>query len=216
MDEHLQEVHDRAKQELTQMHFRWQLFRQLFATNPYRIDLINQTSANLLVQFQWLVIDYMILSLSKLTDPAEMWDNNNLSFHYILEKVHESGNDDLASEIEAELGELTAASEKFRNIRNKRVAHNDLVTALESEQSPLPGVSRAEIETALNHARNIMNQVELSYNNSQTAYEHMILPLQDDGRSVLIWLQKGLAYEQLADEGLIARDRWRELGDIDS
>ena len=122
----------------------------------------------------------------------------------------------MASEIEAELGELTAASEKFRNIRNKRVAHNDLVTALESEQSPLPGVSRAEIETALNHARNIMNQVELTYNNSQTAYEHMILPLQDDGRSALIWLQKGLAYEQLADDGLIARDRWRELGDIDS
>lgn len=216
MDEHLQIVFDRIKQELNQIHYRWNLFRQMFGTNPTRIELINKTSSNFFVEFQWLVIDYMVMSLSKLTDRARMRGNDNLSYHYLIEKVRESGSGDLAYELQAELDELTVACEKFREIRNKRVAHNDLVVALDGDDSPLPGVSRADIEQALVHARDLMNKVELYFNDSQTLYEEIILPLTNDGRSVLIWLQKGLMYEQLEYEGLVERGKWRELGDLDS
>ena len=216
MDEHLQKVFDRIKQELHHIHYRWTLYRQMFGTNPSRIELINKTSSNVFVEFQWLVIDYMVMSLSKLTDRARMQGNDNLSYHYLIEKVRESGNVDLADELQAELDELTVACEKFREIRNKRVAHNDLVVALDNNVSPLPGVSRADVEVALVHARNIMNKVELHFNDSQTLYEEIILPLTNDGRSVLIWLQKGLMYEQLEDDGVVERDKWRELGDLDS
>lgn len=216
MDEHLTKVFERIKAELNHLHYRWTLYRQLFATSSYRIDLINRTSSNVFVEFQWLVIDSMVMSLSKLTDAARMRKNENLSFHYLIERVRELGEEGLAQELEEELQQLVEASEKFRNIRNKRVAHNDLVTALGEEGSPLPGVSRKEIETALEHSRNIMNKVELHFNDSQTLYNEIILPLTNDGRSVLIWLQKGLAYEQLEDEGAIENGKWRELGDIDS
>ena len=216
MDEHLQKVFDRIKQELIHVHYRWTLYRQMFGTNPSRIELINKTSSNVFVEFQWLVIDYMVMSLSKLTDKARMRGNDNLSFHYLIEKARESENVEIAKELKAELDELTDACEKFRKIRDKRVAHNDLVVALDEDSSPLPGVSRADIEAALVHARNIMNKVELRFNGSQTAYKELILPLTNDGRSVLIWLQKGLMYEQLEDDGVIERGKWRELGDLDS
>ncbi|WP_280542468.1 hypothetical protein [Chromohalobacter sp. 11-W] len=216
MDEHLQKVFDRIKQELNHIHYRWTLYRQMFGTNPSRIELINKTSSNIFVEFQWLVIDHMVMSLSKLTDRARMGGNDNLSYHYLIEKVRASGNEELADELQVELDELTVACEKFRELRNKRVAHNDLVVALDEDGSPLPGVSRADIEAALIHARNIMNKVELHFNDSQTLYEEIILPLTNDGRSVLIWLQKGLMYEQLEDEGVIERGKWRELGDLDS
>ncbi|MEQ7870326.1 hypothetical protein V6R97_06705 [Chromohalobacter salexigens] len=216
MDEHLQKVFDRIKQELNHIHYRWTLYRQMFGTNPSRIELINKTSSNIFAEFQWLVIDYMVMSLSKLTDRARMGGNDNLSYHYLIEKVRASGNKELADELQIELDELTVACEKFRELRNKRVAHNDLVVALDEDGSPLPGVSRADIEAALIHARNIMNKVELHFNDSQTLYEEIIPPLTNDGRSVLIWLQKGLMYEQLEDEGVIERGKWRELGDLDS
>lgn len=216
MDKHLEKVFERIKAELNHLHYRWTLYRQMFATNPYRIDLINRTSSNVFVEFQWLVIDSMVMSLSKLTDAARMRKNENLSFHYLIEILRKLGEESLAKELGKELQQLVEACEKFRNIRNKRVAHNDLVTALEEEGSPLPGVSRNEIETALEHSRNIMNKVELHFNDSQTLYDEIILPLTNDGRSVLTWLQKGLAYKQLEDDGVIEYGKWRELGDIDS
>lgn len=216
MDEHLQKVFVRIKQELNYIHYRWTLYRQMFGTNLSRIELINRTSSNVFVEFQWLVIDYMVMSLSKLTDKARMGGNDNLSYHYLIEKVRESENFELAVELQSELKQLTIACEKFREIRNKRVAHNDLVVALDKDNSPLPGVSRADIEAALVHARNIMNKVELHFNDSQTLYQEIILPHTNDGRSVLIWLQKGLMYKRLEDEGVIERGKWRELGDLDS
>lgn len=216
MDEHLQKVFDRIKQELNHIHYRWTLYRQIFGTNSSRIELINKTSSNVFVEFQRLVIDNMVMSLSKLTDRARMRGNDNLSYHYLIEKIKESGNVELVDSLQSELDELTATCEKFKKIRNKRVAHNDLVVALDEVNSPLLGVSRADIEAALVHARNIMNQVELHFNDSQTLYEEIILPLTNDGRSVLIWLQKGLMYEQLEDDGIIKWGKWRELGDLDS
>ena len=216
MDEHLQEVFDRIKQELNHIHYRWTLYRQMFGTNTNRIELINRASSNVFVEFQWLLIDYMVMSLSKLTDRARMRGNDNLSYHYLIEKIIKSERFELADEMQSELDELILACENFREIRNKRVAHNDLVVALDKDDSPLPGVSRADIEAALVHARNIMNKVELHFNDSQTLYEEIILPLTNDGRSVLIWLQKGLMYEQLEDEGAVERGKWRELGDLDS
>ncbi|MBL0524110.1 hypothetical protein [Aeromonas dhakensis] len=215
MDEHLQKVFDRMKQELNHIHYRWTLYRQMFGTNPGRIRLINKTSSNVFVEFQWLIIDYMVMSLSKLTDSARMRGNDNLSFHYLIDKVRESRNVDLADELESELEALMIACKKFREIRNKRVAHNDLVVALDEDGSPLPGVSRADIENALVHARNLMNKVELHFNDSQTLYEEIIIPLTNDGRSVLVLLQKGLMYDQLEDEGVIERGKWLELGDLD-
>jgi hypothetical protein len=216
MDEHLQNVFDRIKQELNNIHYRWKLYRQMFGTYPSRIELINRTSSNVFVEFQWLTIDYMVMALSKLTDKARMRGNENLSYHYLIEKVRENGNDELVDELQIELEELITACNKFRKIRNKRVAHNDLVAALGEEESPLPGVSRADIETALVHAGNLMNKVEFHFNDSQTLYEEIIIPLTNDGRSILIWLQKGLMYEQLEDEGVVERGKWRKLGDLDS
>ncbi len=215
MDSHLNRVFELIKQELNKVHYRWKLYRQMFGTNSSRIELINKTSSNVFVEFQWLVIDYMVMSLSKLTDRARMSGNDNLSFPLLIELVRKAGNENLAAELDQDLNYLQDACKKFRQIRDKRVAHNDLVVALEDCASPLPGVSRADVETALEHARNVLNKIELHYLGSQTLYQELILPLTNDGRSVLIWLQKGLAYDQLEDGGLIEQGEWRKLGNID-
>ena len=215
MDSHLSRVFELIKHELNKIHYRWKLYRQMFGTNSSRIELINKTSSNVFVEFQWLVIDYMVMSLSKLTDRARMSGNDNLSFPLLIELVRKSGNENLAAELDQDLNYLQDACKKFRQIRDKRVAHTDLVVALEDSASPLPGVSRADVETALEHARNVLNKIELHYLGSQTLYQELILPLTNDGRSVLIWLQKGLAYEQLEDGGVIERGEWRKLGNLD-
>lgn len=215
MEKELQEAFERTKQELTHLHYRWIMYVQLFGTNSYRIDLINQTASNFLVEFQWLVIDSMVLALSKLTDPAQMRGNYNLSFTYLADEIEKSDTNGVVGELREILEELNTSVRHFREIRNKKIAHNDLAVALDSENSPLPGVSRADVKRALKLAGDFLNKIELAYFDSTTAYEMTILPLTNDGRSLLIRLQKSLAYDQLEDEGTIENGKWRQLGKID-
>lgn len=215
MDKPLKDAFDHAQKELTHLNYRWIMFVQLFGTNSHRIRLINQTASNLLSEFQWLVIDSMVLGLSKFTDPAKMKGNSNLSFLYFIEEIDKAEKGGIADELRQLLNELDAAVEKFRAIRNKKIAHNDLAVALGSADSPLPGASRSDVNKALRIAGEFLNKIELNYFNSNTAYENTILPLHNDGRSLLIRLQKSLAYDQLAAEGVIDWNKWEELGDID-
>jgi len=215
MDDELTEAFEKTQNELVHLHRRWILYVQLFGTNHHRIDIINKTAPDVLVEFQWLTLDHLILSLSKLTDPETTCGKLNLSFNYLIRKTEELGNKKLAEALTEILIQLELAVKKFRLIRNKRIAHNDLVVALESHDSPLPGVSRAEITAALKLAGNFLNLIELDYRNSQTFYDMTRLGLKSDARALLIWLQKGLAYEKITDSGTIERDFWRSIGNID-
>ena len=58
--------------------------------------------------------------------------------------------------------------------------------------------------------------MKTAFFNSTTGYDLTILPLTNDGRSLLIRLQKSLAYDQLEDSGVIDNGMWQELGNIDA
>jgi hypothetical protein len=216
MNEETRLVFDQIKRELTVIHYRWTLYLQIFGTNPDRINIANRTASNVFAELQWLLIDYMVLALSKLTDPASMRRIGNLSFAYLIDSIRSQGASELASELEGMLKELCGKCEEFRQIRNKRIAHNDLVVALDDGTSPLPGVSREQVEQVLESARAIANKVELFFRESQTIYQDVIIPLTNDGRALLIWLQKGLAYKALEDAQAIPYGKWREIADIDA
>ena len=216
MEDELNEAIEKAKKELTHLYYRWIMYVQIFGDNTHRIDIINQTSSNLLMEFQWLVIDNMVLSLSKFTDPAKMRGNDNLSFPYLMDEIEKTDKKEIVPELKEILDNLNISVAHFREIRNKRIAHNDLAVALDSDDSPLPGVSRADVNGALKLAGDFLNKIQVTFFDSTTAYELTILPLTNDGRSLLIRLQKSLAYDQLEDNGVIESGMWRGLGNIDA
>ena len=215
MSEEFNEVFERIKELLTHLNIRWIIYLQMYGANAYRVELLNNTASNAFYEFQWLVMDNMILSLSKLTDSAKMRGNWNLSLPYLHEEIINLKEVQLSEELGDIIEELNSSVENFRKIRNKRIAHNDLAVAID-DNSPLPGVSRADITRALELIMDFLNKIELHYFDSTTRYDMTILPLNNDGRALLIWLQKALAYEKLEDEGLIERGFWRSLGEIDA
>ena len=215
MSEEFKEVFEHIKELLTHLNIRWIIYKQMYGTNVYRVELLNNTASNVFSEFQWLVMDNMILSLSKLTDPAKMRGNWNLSLPYLYEEIINLNEVQLSEELGEILEELNNSVENFRKIRNKRIAHTDLAVAID-DNSPLPGVSRADITRALELVMDFLNKIELHYFDSTTRYDMTILPLKNDGRALLICLQKALAYEKLEDEGVIERNFWRSLGEIDA
>lgn len=196
MDGRYREIFAALKTEIVDLHLRWIIYRQLYAASAEAIELLNKSGSNVFFLLQHLLLDDCALRLSKLTDPAEQGKFANLSVFQLLENIAETDKGFPRAELEALIGELKARSEKFRKLRNKRIAHADLEHALKVAEDPLPGISRTDVEEALDALRRVMNAVELHYDNSQTLYEETIVAYEADGNRLLSVLEKGHVAQQ--------------------
>ncbi|GIB49738.1 hypothetical protein VCSRO92_3440 [Vibrio cholerae] len=61
-----------------------------------------------------------------------------------------------------------------------------------------------------------MNEVESYFFDSETCYDEGMTSYSCDGRALVMYLQKALAYQQLEDDGLVEEMYWLKFGDIDS
>jgi hypothetical protein len=93
----------------------------------------------------------------------------------------------------------------FRRIRNKRVAHLDLMSSLKVDPDPLPGISREMVESALSAVRDFMNEFGGCFCNSATAYEHF--RMQGDGEALIWQLKRAADYRDGVQDGSIAQER---------
>jgi len=98
---------------------------------------------------------------------------------------------------------VRSASEFAGPWRNKRLAHKDLEHALATSETPLPGVSRASIEGALAAIRELMDAVQVYYEDTSTAYADVVLG-SGDGNGLARVVQAGLDAEHERRERLQA------------
>ena len=203
------EVFHELTTEVTWLHARWIMYRQLFAHSPKRIDLLNECASTFCYTIQDVLIGDVQIALSKLTDPARTRTNENLSLEQLQERVEKQGEPNLQAALRQILDELKQKCVPFRTWRNKRLAHLDLTTAMKSTLNPLLGVSRQMIEDALDLVRKYLNAIQIHYDKSETGYEHFIMTASD-GEALISMLKYGLRYEQLIQEKKIALNDWEE------
>ncbi len=196
------------RSEITWLHGRWLTYRELFAENPRRIDLLNECAGAFFYLIHDVLIDEVQVCLSKLTDPAKTGKHENLSLEQLQTKLEQYGNSTLAAKCRVILDNIHLQCKVFRIRRHKELAHLDLPTALKQLAKPLPGVSRQMIEDALQSVRDFMNAIEAHYNDSEWGYEHFIL--NDGAEALLATLRFGLRYEELVQERALPYDDWRK------
>jgi HEPN superfamily AbiU2-like protein len=197
-------IHDlwsALKSEVVWLHGRWIIYLQLYGTSAERIDLLNRSGSTFFYILQMTLLHDVQLSLSKLDDPAGSGTRKNMTLDALVEQLGDVGEAAVAAEIKPLVAAYHASCVKLRQRRNKSIAHYDLNTMLAAKVTPIEGPSRAEIETALEALREVMNHVELHYTQSQTAYEHFIMT--HDGDQVIEVLKRGLRYGEMVQEGVI-------------
>lgn len=202
----IDDVYEELKTEITWLHGRWVVYRQLFAESEKRIDLLNDCASAFFYIIQDVLIGEIQISLSKLTDQARSGKFNNLSLEQLQALVDTHGDQTLAAQTRLVLDQLHSKCEPFRVWRNKRLAHLDLTTAMKSNADPLPGISRQMIEDALSLVREFMNKIEGHYRDSEVGYEHFIM--HSDGEALVAMLRSGMRYEELLKEEKISYDDW--------
>lgn len=194
--------------EVSWLHGRWAIYRQIYGTSEARIDILNRSAGTFAHMLQDVLLDDVQLGLAKLGDPAITHIKGvvleNLTLSNLCQLVTTSGA--LVAELPPLLAAYDTACAKARDRRNKRIAHFDLETMLKPKAS-LHGPSRAEIEAALEALRNLMNRVSLHYTGSQTAYNHIVL--DSDGDSLIGILKRGLRYRDMVRDGAVPQDDLR-------
>ena len=88
-----------------------------------------------------------------------------------------------------------------RDWRNRRLAHNDLLLALNVGVKPLPGVSREKIEATLLAFRSVLNIISQKYWQSETYYEDLIVR-GGEGQDVIRLIRSGLRAKEARIERL--------------
>ena len=159
------DIFDKLCQDVYLVHWQWAAYRVLYGTSPERIDLLNRVAPD----FFWLVertlSDAVLMSLVRMADPACTGRHENLSLPRLIEAVPKNHCAGFQKELQDLMETVELRCRTFREIRNRRIAHRDLPTALNYHTDPLPGVSRQAVEDALDSIRQLMNHIAEYYEN---------------------------------------------------
>lgn len=210
--ESIKDVFAQLKNEITSLHARWKIYRQLFAHSDDRIRLLNRSAPTFFLLIHGVLIDEIQLSIGKLTDPAGIYKNENLSLKKLHEQVQKLGKDRLSSKLNDILVDLCGEHKQnipgkcdtIRTRRNKRIAHFDLNTSIQLSTDPLPGVSRQMIEDVLASLRKYMNTIEGYYCQSEYRYHDPIIGPYD-AEALVALLEYGLKFKHLEIESVKKR-----------
>lgn len=193
--------------ETTWLHGRWIIYLQLFGTNKERVQLLNESGGSFFNLLQVILLHDIQLTLSKLGDPAYLGNKENMTLRALNKELKDLGEMVAANKMKEPLQKFAAACEKIRHRRNKWIAHFDRPTMLNDNVNPRMGPSREEIEHSLEALREAMNCISLHYTDMTILYEEF--SMQADGEILVKCLRQSLRYRELVNEGVVARDDYR-------
>ena len=178
-------------QEVVRLHIYWDQFIELFGGTPGRIEIINRTAPRFFILTQRLLWNEALLSISRLTAHPKSMGKPNLTVRRLSPLIQDR---ELQSEVNERVSSLIAQADFAIKWRNRKIAHTDLLLALDRPTEALPVATRAAIEECLSGLAGVLNAVELPFMNSTTAYSYS--NSTHGARELLFWLRDGLRRDE--------------------
>jgi AbiU2 len=188
MGDHLGQVYNAMSNELSWLHVKWNLYRQLYATSPERVEILNRAASHFFGVLRRALVDDIAMHVARLTDPATIRGRQNLTIRRLPPLVPDA--------LKAETKDLASAAMKacdsVRVWRNRRIAHIDLEWV--TSHDPLPGVTFGQLGAAVESLCAVLHRLEQHYWQTSTMYADVITP-SGDAESLVYFLWKGLLDE---------------------
>lgn len=177
------EAIDRRVQEIFA---RYDIYNQLFNSGDDNVKLLNASGSYVFYLFQRLLLDDMLLALSRMTDDEGKPGKENASIKYLLALAtpHLSAENTHAATIS--VARLNGHVSNIRVHRNKMIAHPDLAHAIGT--STLPDIGYAEIEGAMQELTEVMLRLGNSKIRRVGGYKP-IIAFGTDGNTLLTKLR---------------------------
>jgi hypothetical protein len=193
---------------------KWNQYEGLFGFSQERIDLIDEGGRFFRVILHDLLFDNVILSLSRLFDPAESFVRRknkrspNLSFWYLKLLLETNGESEFAKRFEEQIELLEPKIDTLKTHRNERIAHLDH-SAVTSEDYRWPDVPRELIGQALQGADGLLKEFEVHF--TRRAIDGWQAFSAGGYEALLTALAKARAYDRLETEGKILPNTFRNF-----
>lgn len=157
------------------LHLKWKVYRSLYGDSPERVDLLNWSAPVFFAILDDVLLDDVLLEIARMTDSDRTGRWENASIQKLITILPP---EDVAEHSwSVKLSELHALSDRIRTIRDKRLAHADLDSAVRYHDDPLPGVSRAYVEDVLKGIRDLLGSIENKYRATRTAHQDFLPPI---------------------------------------
>lgn len=202
--ESLQEIFEGLWQEAASLHAHWELYLDLYG-DPEKIDLLNATVPSVFQLIEESLRATMTVSFGRLTDPSKTGRKDNLSLARLVESLPAHCDDRFVHSAKQRLVDIQSHCEPITTHRNRRFAHNDLATAINYHENPLPGIGQSRITGALKMIAELMNSVEMYFQNCETAYGHGIQ--HGTGKDLIFLLERAMEYDRKQRNAEIAKYR---------
>lgn len=183
MDVEVRTLFHRIHEEAIQLFYRWEIYRQLFAGGQENLNLLNRSGSNVFALLQGLIQENVFLTLCRLTDPEKTGAYENLSLRNLLGKAEAVFETNVHADLLGKLEQLENLTDKLRVHRRKRIAHLDLVHAINLER--LSEVQYAEVEEALSSLGSVMRELHRLILDADTSYREPAIEYGCDGNHLL-------------------------------
>jgi hypothetical protein len=195
MGAELGKLFNALQSEVLRTRIYWAQYRQLYGTNPGRIELLNRSGG-----LFWVIVDdvlwsHVLLSIARLFDPKEGNHKvrgklpRNISLAAMVDLI---GDAELKEALGDRLQEMKTEAKTLKQWRNTSLAHLDQGVHFRLEDAP--GFSRAYVESLLNGTEDLMNRVQRHYLRSEFKY-HGDFP-EGSAESLLYLIRAGLKVQK--------------------
>lgn len=193
------EIFGRLCNDLAWLTAKWRLYLDLFSEKE-NTDLLSSRAPGAFQIIEEALRNDMTMAMSRLSDPSQQGSNRNLSLARVAERFdHVPGLKELREE-------FNKACKPIQTLRNKRVGHNDLDTALNPHDNPVPGIGRNDVDNILRLAGKILNVLVQSVADTEYCFELRVI---GDGQALLESLRVAERVDQVERERIEALCRNR-------
>ena len=193
--ESLADLHAKLEVELVWIYAKWRQFESVFAAPSPDIEVLNATAPDFFVQARDALIDDVLLSLCRVTDPArDRRGFENFSLGQLAEHPDVQALSGLAQEVAQLIAEADTRVNFARQRRNKRLAHSDLPTVLRAEDNPLLPYKRSDVNAALAAISAVVSRIQLHLTGCDGYYDDAVG--FGDGHRLFQYLRAGMAAER--------------------
>lgn len=176
----------------------WKTYHQMFGTGESLIVGV-KTAPAFFALLQDMSHDYMTMGVSRLTDPATTGRRKNVKKNLTLAALVDAIPTDSVEEaqMKARAGllvqEARTQSARLREHRNRRVAHSDLATLLDTHSVPLCPAEDEDFGRAIEAITKVLVTVNGFYAGEMTTFGDILM--NGDGNTVIELLRRGLGTE---------------------
>jgi hypothetical protein len=151
------------------VHVYWGEFVEMFSTKQSRLEIMNESAPAFFHMLQGELGDSILLQLSRITDKAEIGKRRNLTIRNLPGLITD---EPAHTEVQHLVDIAVEKTESCRAHRNRLIAHDDLILALQEEKAEgVLAPTKREISEALRAIAAVLRQVSLHLSDSDMMFD---------------------------------------------